>query len=169
MDEDNCMVDVARYFIEFTHSESCGKCVPCRVGTGQGLAHPQRNHHSSGRPRDLTLLVELGRDDRECSLCGLGQNTPTPRAYHACAHFREEYEDHIVAHRCRAGVCQEADPLRPARTVARCNMNIPAFLSFTARDGLRTPSSPWSWTTRFRLDWQGLPASLRQPLPAPRL
>ena len=126
MDEDNCMVDVARYFIEFTHSESCGKCVPCRVGLNKALRILNAITEGSGSAEHLGLLDELGRMIRECSLCGLGQTAPNP-VLTTIRHFREEYEDHIVAHRCRAGVCQEL-ALSPCENSCPLRMNIPRFL-----------------------------------------
>jgi NADH-quinone oxidoreductase subunit F len=126
MDEDNCMVDVARYFIEFTHSESCGKCVPCRVGLDKALRILNAITAGSGTAEQLKLLEELGRMMRECSLCGLGQTAPNP-VLTTLRHFRMEYEDHIVAHRCRAGVCQEL-ALSPCENSCPLRMNIPRFL-----------------------------------------
>ena len=126
MDEDNCMVDVARYFIEFTHSESCGKCVPCRVGLNKALRILNAITAGSGTPDHLGLLDELGRMVRECSLCGLGQTAPNP-VLTTIRHFRDEYEDHIMAHRCRAGVCQEL-ALSPCENSCPLRMNIPRFL-----------------------------------------
>jgi NADH-quinone oxidoreductase subunit F len=126
MDEDNCMVDVARYFIEFTHSESCGKCVPCRVGLNKALRILNSITNGSGTKAQMGLLDELGRMIRECSLCGLGQTAPNP-VLTTIRHFREEYEDHIVAHRCRAGVCQEL-ALSPCENSCPLRMNIPRFL-----------------------------------------
>jgi NADH-quinone oxidoreductase subunit F len=126
MDDDNCMVDVARYFIEFTHSESCGKCVPCRVGLDKALRILNSITEGTGSREDLGLLDELGRMIRECSLCGLGQTAPNP-VLTTIRHFREEYEDHIVAHRCRAGVCQEL-ALSPCENSCPLRMNIPRFL-----------------------------------------
>jgi len=120
------MVDVARYFIEFTHSESCGKCVPCRVGLNKALRILNSITAGSGSRDDLALLDELGRMIRECSLCGLGQTAPNP-VLTTIRHFREEYEDHIVAHRCRAGVCQEL-ALSPCENSCPLRMNIPLFL-----------------------------------------
>jgi NADH-quinone oxidoreductase subunit F len=126
MDEDNCMVDVARYFTEFTHAESCGKCVPCRVGLDKALRILKAITKGSGRREDLDLLDELVRMIRECSLCGLGQTAPNP-VLTTLRHFREEYEDHIVAHRCRAGVCQELT-FSPCENSCPLHMNIPRFL-----------------------------------------
>ena len=126
MDEDNCMVDVARYFIEFTHSESCGKCVPCRVGLNKELRILNAITTGDGTPAQMVLLDELGRMIRECSLCALGQSAPNP-VLTTIRHFRDEYEDHIVAHRCRAGVCQEL-ALSPCENSCPLRMNIPRFL-----------------------------------------
>jgi NADH-quinone oxidoreductase subunit F len=126
MDEDNCMVDVARYFIEFTHSESCGKCVPCRVGLNKAMRILNAITAGNGTREHMTLLDELGRMIRESSLCGLGQTAPNP-VLTTIRHFRDEYEDHIVAHRCRAGVCQEL-ALSPCENSCPLRMNIPRFL-----------------------------------------
>ncbi len=126
MDEDNCMVDVARYFIEFTHSESCGKCVPCRVGLNKELRILNAITTGNGTPQQMILLDELGRMIRESSLCALGQSAPNP-VLTTIRHFRDEYEDHIVAHRCRAGVCQEL-ALSPCENSCPLRMNIPRFL-----------------------------------------
>ena len=126
LDEDNCMVDVARYFVEFTHSESCGKCVPCRVGLNKALSLLNTITKGGGTTDHLALLDELGRMVRECSLCGLGQSAPNP-VLTTLRHFREEYEDHIIAHRCRAGVCQEL-ALSPCENSCPLRMNIPRFL-----------------------------------------
>jgi NADH-quinone oxidoreductase subunit F len=127
MDEDNCMVDVARYFLEFTHPESCGKCVPCRVGLDKALRILKAITTGHGTNEMLDLLDELCRMTRECSLCGLGQSAPNP-ALTTLRHFREEYEDHIVAHRCRAGICQELT-FSPCENSCPLHMNIPRFLT----------------------------------------
>ncbi len=80
MDDDNCMVDVARYFIEFSHSESCGKCVPCRAGLDQLLKVLNKLTRGTATEADLATLDELGRMIRDLSLCGLGQSLTEPRA-----------------------------------------------------------------------------------------
>ena len=104
MDQDTCMVDVARYFLDFTRRESCGQCVPCRVGTNQmfeildGIC---RNHSHEG---DIELLEELGRSIAETSLCALGKSAPNP-ALTTIRYFRDEYEAHIHGGHCPAGVC----------------------------------------------------------------
>ncbi len=126
MDEDNCMVDVARYFIEFTHSESCGKCIPCRVGLNKCLRILNRVTEGAGTAHHVELLDELSRYIRDCSLCGLGQTAPNP-VLTALRHFRGEFEDHIVARRCAAGVCEEL-ALSPCENSCPLHMNIPRFL-----------------------------------------
>jgi NADH-quinone oxidoreductase subunit F len=126
MDEDNCMVDLARYFIEFTHSESCGKCVPCRVGLDKGLRILNQLTQGKGTEEDLNTLDELGRMIRDTSLCGLGQTAPNP-VLTTMRHFRHEFEDHLRAHRCRAGVCQDL-ALSPCENSCPLHMNIPRFL-----------------------------------------
>jgi len=126
MDDDNCMVDVARYFIEFTHSESCGKCVPCRVGLDKGLRLLNGFTEGKGTEEDLNTLDELGRMIRDTSLCGLGQTAPNP-VLTTMRHFRHEFEDHLRAHRCRAGVCQDL-ALSPCENSCPLHMNIPRFL-----------------------------------------
>ena len=85
MDEDNCMVDVARYFIEFTHSESCGKCVPCRVGLNKSLRILNAITEGSGTKQHLDVLDELARYIRDCSLCGLGADGAESGADHHAA------------------------------------------------------------------------------------
>ena len=126
MDEDNCMVDVARYFIEFTHSESCGKCVPCRVGLDKALRILNRLTEGTATLADLDSLDELCRMVRDTSLCGLGQSAPNP-VLTTLRHFRHEFEDHIRAKRCRAGVCEDL-ALSPCENSCPLHMNIPRFL-----------------------------------------
>ena len=126
MDEDNCMVDVARYFIEFTHSESCGKCIPCRVGLNKCLRILNRITEGAANPHHLEILDELSRYIRDCSLCGLGQTAPNP-VLTTLRHFRNEFEDHILVQRCTAGVCQEL-ALSPCENSCPLHMNIPRFL-----------------------------------------
>jgi NADH-quinone oxidoreductase subunit F len=134
MDEDNCMVDVARYFIEFTHSESCGKCVPCRVGLDQSLRILNRFTQGDGNEADLALLDETSRMIRDMSLCGLGQTAPNP-VLTTMRHFRNEFVDHIRAKRCRAGVCEDL-ALSPCENSCPLHMNIPRFLQLLKEDRL---------------------------------
>jgi len=126
MDDDNCMVDVARYFIEFTHSESCGKCIPCRVGLNKSLRILNRITEGVGTSHHLEMLDELSRYIRDCSLCGLGQTAPNP-VLTTLRHFRSEFEDHILARRCEAGVCADL-ALSPCENSCPLHMNIPRFL-----------------------------------------
>ncbi len=126
MDEDNCMVDVARYFIEFTHSESCGKCVSCRVGLDKALRILNAFTEGIAGNDDLERLDEMGRMIRDTSLCGLGQTAPNP-VLTTMRHFRHEFEDHIRAKRCRAGVCEDL-ALSPCENSCPLHMNIPRFL-----------------------------------------
>lgn len=105
MDEDTCMVDIARYFMEFTQEESCGKCVPCRVGTRRILEILERICAGKGRPEDLDTLEMLCREIQQTSLCGLGTGAPTP-VISTLQHFRTEYEAHIYEKRCPAKVCR---------------------------------------------------------------
>ncbi len=105
MDEDNCMVDIARYFLTFTQAESCGKCTPCRLGTKAMLEILERITEGNGKPDDIELLEELALAIKAGSLCGLGQTAPNP-VLTTLKYFREEYEEHIFEKKCRAGACR---------------------------------------------------------------
>ncbi len=104
MDENTCMVDIARYFLTFTQSESCGKCVPCRLGTKQMLDILTNICRGEGKPEDIDRLLELGKQVKAGSLCGLGQTAPNP-VLTTIRYFRDEYEAHIKEHRCPALAC----------------------------------------------------------------
>ena len=106
MDEDTCMVDVAKFFLNFTQSESCGKCTPCREGTKRMLEVLTRITEGQGREGDLELLEELARNIKETALCGLGQTAPNP-VLSTLKYFRHEYEAHIKEKRCPAGACEK--------------------------------------------------------------
>ncbi len=106
LDETNCMVNMAKYFLEFTKSESCGKCVPCRVGTKRLLEILTRITEGKGRKGDIDLLETLSSDVKTSSLCGLGQTAPNP-ILSTIKYFRDEYEAHINEKRCPAGVCKD--------------------------------------------------------------
>jgi len=106
MDEDTCMVDIARYFLDFTQRESCGKCVPCRLGTKQMLDVLEDICAGRGRPEDIELLEDLADAVKAGSLCGLGQTAPNP-VLTTLEYFREEYEAHIHRKECPAVVCKE--------------------------------------------------------------
>ena len=104
LDETTCMVDVARYFLDFTQKESCGKCTFCRIGTRRMLEILTRICEGNGVPEDLDLLEELALQVKDTSLCGLGQTAPNP-VLTTLKYFREEYEEHINDKKCRAGKC----------------------------------------------------------------
>lgn len=106
MDEDNCMVNTAKFFLEFTSFESCGKCVPCRVGTKQMYNILDKITKGEGTMEDLDTLQKLGEDIRRTALCGLGQTAPNP-VLSTLKHFRKEYEDHILHGICEAKVCKD--------------------------------------------------------------
>ncbi|HEY40362.1 MAG TPA: NADH-quinone oxidoreductase subunit F [Dehalococcoidia bacterium] len=104
MNQDTCMVDVARYFLDFTRRESCGQCIPCRVGTKQMYDILDDICRKQGRPGDIELLEELGQSIAKTSLCALGQSAPNP-VLTTIRYFRDEYEAHIREGYCPAGVC----------------------------------------------------------------
>ena len=104
MDENNCMVEIARFFLSFTQSESCGKCTPCRLGTTQLLEILTRITQGRGRIEDIQTIKELGETIMKSSLCGLGQTAPKP-ALATLAYFLKEYEDHILEQRCAGATC----------------------------------------------------------------
>jgi NADH:ubiquinone oxidoreductase subunit F (NADH-binding)/Pyruvate/2-oxoacid:ferredoxin oxidoreductase delta subunit len=106
MDEDTCMVDVARYFMEFLEDESCGKCFPCREGTQQLKAVLNRISQGKGEEADLELLEDCGWMVKNTSLCGLGQTAPNP-VLSTLRYFKDEYIAHIREKRCPAKVCRE--------------------------------------------------------------
>jgi len=127
MDEDTCMVDMARFFIEFCHEESCGKCTPCREGLGRMLEILERITQGKGDLKDLDVLEELSRFIKDSALCGLGQTAPNP-VLSTLRYFRHEYEDHIIEKRCEAGVCSE---LFDAKCINACpiGQDVPGYLS----------------------------------------
>src|SRR5210317_189192 len=104
MDENNCMVEIARFFLSFTQSESCGKCAPCRLGTTQLLKILTKITDGEGRMEDIQALKDLGETITATSLCGLGQTCAKP-AISTLKYFTREYEDHIKEHRCSGAVC----------------------------------------------------------------
>src|SRR5512138_1194919 len=106
MDETTCMVDVARFFLSFTRDESCGKCVPCRIGLKAMLDILERITEGRGEPADIETLLEMGTTIKKASLCGLGQTAPNP-ILSTIKYFRDEYEAHINAKRCPSNCCKE--------------------------------------------------------------
>ena len=105
MDEDNCMVDIAKFFLEFTVDESCGKCTPCRIGTKRMLEILDRITKGNGCLEDLDKLEQLAYSIKESALCGLGQTAPNP-VLSTLRYFRDEYEAHVIDKKCPAGVCK---------------------------------------------------------------
>ena len=106
LDENSCMVNTAKFFLEFTQSESCGKCTPCRIGTKRMLEILERITSGAGREGDIELLEELSGYIRATSLCGLGMTAPNP-VISTLKYFRNEYEAHIKFKKCPAAVCRE--------------------------------------------------------------
>ncbi len=132
MDDDTCMVDIARFFLEFTQEESCGKCPPCRVGTKRMLEIIERICHGEGEEGDIERLVALGETISQASLCGLGQTAANP-VLSTIRHFRHEYEAHIKDKYCEAGVCAT---MFTARCTNACpaSVNIPGFVSLVGEE-----------------------------------
>lgn len=129
MDEDTCMVDLARYFMEFIQEESCGKCTPCREGTRIMLNILERICQGKGKMEDLDILEELSRQIKQTSLCGLGQTAPNP-VEATLRYFREEYIEHIRDKKCRAGVCAEL-VYSPCSNECPASVNVPGYLAYT--------------------------------------
>ena len=130
MDEDSCMVDIARFFMEFVQDESCGKCVPCRLGTRRMLEILQRITQGKGEEGDIEKLIELGETIKETAMCGLGQTAPNP-VLSTIKYFREEYEEHIRNKKCRAGVCQDLF-ISPCQNACPAGVNVPGYVALIA-------------------------------------
>ncbi|MDR2096890.1 MAG: NADH-quinone oxidoreductase subunit NuoF [Spirochaetaceae bacterium] len=111
MDDTNCMIEIARFFMKFTQKESCGKCVPCREGTLRMLEILERIVSGAGKAGDIELLDELAVTVSKAALCGLGKTAPNP-VLSTLKRFRNEYEDHIYKHKCTAGECKKLKSLR---------------------------------------------------------
>ena len=129
MDNTKCMVDLARFFLEFTVSESCGKCTPCRIGTKRMLEILTRITEGKGKEGDIELLEELALTIKQSSLCGLGQCAPNP-VLSTIKYFRDEYEAHIKEKRCPAGECKalKVFKINPeiCKSCGLCKRNCPA-------------------------------------------
>jgi NADH-quinone oxidoreductase subunit F len=130
MDEATCMVEVARFFVSFTQSESCGKCTPCRLGTRQMLEILTRITEGRGRDGDIESLLSIAKTVKECSLCGLGQTAPNP-VISTINYFRDEYEAHIKEKKCPAAVC-EALMISPCQHTCPAGINIPKYVAHIA-------------------------------------
>jgi NADH-quinone oxidoreductase subunit F len=127
MDEDSCMVDVARFFLDFVQDESCGKCPPCRVGTKRMLEIVTRICEGKGVEGDIERLIDLGQKIKDTALCGLGQTAPNP-VLSTIRYFRHEYEAHIREKRCPAGVCA-ALVRAPCQNACPAGVDVPGFVS----------------------------------------
>ncbi|MCL1809066.1 MAG: FAD-dependent oxidoreductase [Clostridiales bacterium] len=125
MDEDACMVDTARYYMDFIRDESCGKCVACRIGTKRMLEILERITTGDGREGDIELLQELALTVKESAMCGLGQTAPNP-VLSAIENFRVEFEEHIHKKYCRAGVCADLF-ISPCENTCPANINVPGY------------------------------------------
>ncbi|MEW6547517.1 MAG: NADH-quinone oxidoreductase subunit NuoF [Bacillota bacterium] len=125
-DEDTCMVDFSKFFLEFVQDESCGKCTPCRVGTKRMLEILERITRGEGREGDVELLIELGQQIKNSALCGLGQTAPNP-VLSTIRYFREEYDAHIRDKRCPASVCA-ALFTSPCQNTCPAGIDIPIYI-----------------------------------------
>ena len=130
MDEDTCMVDFARYFLDFAQKESCGECVPCRLGTKQMLEILEDIAKGQAKPRDIDLLIELAEAVKASSLCGLGQTAPNP-VLTTIRYFRDEYEAHVKHKMCPAAVCKEIIS-SPCQHVCPIDTEAPVYISLIA-------------------------------------
>ena len=130
VDEATCMVDVARFFLDFVQSESCGKCTPCRLGTRQMLEILTRITEGKGQEQDIDTLLAIARTVKECSLCGLGQTSPNP-VLTTINYFREEYDAHIKDKKCPAAVC-DALMISPCQHTCPVGINIPKYVAHIA-------------------------------------
>ena len=130
MNEDACMVDTARFFMDFIQDESCGKCVACRIGTKRMLEILERICAGEGMEGDIELLEELGMTIQQTAMCGLGQTAPNP-VLSAIKNFREEFEDHIKNKRCKAGVCADLF-ISPCENTCPAGVNVPGYTSLVA-------------------------------------
>ena len=132
MDEDSCMVDVARFFLDFVQDESCGKCTPCRIGTKRMLEILTRICAGQGEEGDIEKLEVLGKAIKDTALCGLGQTAQNP-VLSTIRHFRDEYVAHIRDKHCPAGAC--ADLVKaPCLNACPAGVNVPGFVSLTGEE-----------------------------------
>jgi len=127
MDEDNCMVNLAQFMLQFTKDESCGKCTPCRAGIPQMLEIITRIIEGNGKMEDLDTLEELAKMTKSASLCGLGQTAANP-VLTTLQYFREEYEAHIIDKKCPAGVCQALFKA-PCQHACPLEIDVPGYVA----------------------------------------
>ncbi len=131
MDENTCMVDLARFFLDFIQDESCGKCTPCRVGTKRMLEILDRIAHGEGKEGDIELLIDLGERIKDSALCGLGQTAPNP-VLSTLRYFRDEYEAHIRDKRCPACVCSAMFEA-PCTHTCPAGTSVPKYLALISQ------------------------------------
>ncbi len=132
LDEDTCVVDLARYFVEFTQNESCGKCAPCRLGTRQMLKILNDITTGRGRIEDIDLLLEIAESVKKGALCGLGQTAPNP-VLTTIKYFRDEYEAHIRWKKCFAAVCREL-VIAPCRHTCPAGIDVPRYVRYVQEE-----------------------------------
>ncbi len=132
MDENTCMVEIARYFLSFTQSESCGKCTPCRLGTRQMLEILTRITQGRGKDSDINILLNIAKTVKEGSLCGLGQTCPNP-VLTTLQYFRDEYVSHIREKKCPAAVC-DALMISPCQHTCPVGVDVPSYLEAISRE-----------------------------------
>jgi len=130
MNENTCMVDTARYFLDFIRDESCGKCLPCRVGTKRMLEILERITEGKGKDGDIEMLEELAQTLKDTAMCGLGQTAANP-VLSTIRYFREEYETHIFDHHCTAGACVELQS-SPCRNACPAGVQVPGYLALVS-------------------------------------
>ncbi len=130
MNEDTCMVDTARFFLDFIRDESCGKCTACRVGPMRMLEILGRITGGEGQEGDIELLVDIGQTVKQTAMCGLGQSAPNP-LLSTIEYFRDEYEEHIQQKYCRAGVCSDLF-ISPCENTCPASVNVPGYISLIA-------------------------------------
>jgi len=130
LDEDTCMVDLARYFMDFIQDESCGQCVPCRIGTRRMLEILERITNGNGQSSDIEKLEKIGLAVKESSLCGLGKSAPNP-ILSTIKYFRKEYEEHVEKKNCPAVSCREIIS-SPCQHVCPIDTEAPAYIAYIA-------------------------------------
>ncbi|MCF8001809.1 MAG: NADH-quinone oxidoreductase subunit NuoF [Halanaerobiales bacterium] len=128
MDEQTCMIDLAKYFIDFCKDESCGKCTPCRIGTTRMLEVLERISNGQGTIEDLDLLEEMGEVIQDSAFCGLGQTAPNP-VMSTLRYFREEYEEHILDNFCEASRCASMFD-SPCQNACPADVDVPLYIDF---------------------------------------
>lgn len=131
MDENTCMVDLAKFFLDFVKDESCGKCTPCRLGTKRMLEILEKISQGKGEKEDIETLTKLGEDIKDTALCGLGQTAPNP-VLNTIRYFRDEYEKHIEKKHCDASVCASLF-MAPCQNACPAGVDVPKYIEYIQR------------------------------------